>query len=160
MDQQNLGANEVQGELTQPQPFKVFDTKEDWQKEIDGIFAERFRKERMDKTRLEASKEERLNARINEFKEELSAFLEKRPDVNLKETASERFLSRIKKGYSIEDAYALEPKKEDFAEKIPRPRENGAKTAPLSLGRADVSSMSRKDFDLLLQEVRKGKIIR
>lgn len=160
MAEENMGATEVMGELTQPRPFRVFETKEDWQKEIDGLFAERFKKERIEQKRLEASKEERLNARIESFKEELSAFLKKRPEVNLKEVATEEFLARIKKGYSIEDAHTLTKGKDNFCESAPRPRENGAKTAPMSLGRADVSSMSSKDFALLLEEVRKGKVIK
>ncbi|MDP4133548.1 MAG: hypothetical protein Q8882_06005 [Bacillota bacterium] len=162
--------------ITQPSnnnaPFRVFDTKNDWQNEINRIFAARFKQDRVQEKQSAASKEERLNAHLSDLKEGLAALKKETKDFDVRDALKNpEFFTRLKKGYSVTDAWFLANKDahiasaakmeaEKMAAKYNRPKENGARTASCGIGRPDVGHMSRKDFDKLLEEVRKGKVIK
>lgn len=148
----------IEGELTQP--YRVFDSKEAWQEEIDRIFAARFRSERLEKKKEEASKAERLNAHVDELKGSIAEFCKNHPGFDFSEALKNAdFHKRLTAPCSIDDAYRLSFAASEKEEKPYRPRENGLMTPPASVGRPDVTAMSKKEFSHLLDEVKQGRVI-
>lgn len=166
------------------QPYRVFSTKEEWQSQIDKIIGQRLSKMRQIQAELDDYKKK--EAERPDFRDALRAHTEKLSRAWDDEAAAIKgfdkkaagenpdFVSRLKKGYSVADAYllsnlpslvegaqkrALREQAERIRARSNRPSENGMGTAAAGIGRPDVGRMSNKEFDRLLKEVENGKII-
>lgn len=177
-------SGESAAEGTATQPYRVFSTKEEWQSQIDKIIGQRLSKMRQLQTELDDYKKKEaarpdFTKTLRAHRENLSRAWDdeaaRLPGFDKKAAGQNPdFVSRLKKGYSVRDAYllsnlpslvegaqkrALRAQAERIRARSSRPSENGMGTAAAGIGRPDVGRMSNKEFDKLLKEVENGKII-
>ena len=181
---ENQTSGSLQSLPQEDAPYKVYASKEDWQKDIDGIIGGRLKDYRQLKEELEAFKQqaqetaaeqEAANA-VNDWYQQLTALAEEYPAFDIEEAVQNpAFTEGIANGLDAKQAYilshhdklvqeAVDSAKDIFMSEIKangqRIVENGIMPARNVAVKVDPTKLSSAQIDALAERARRGEKIR
>ena len=147
----------MMGRKEQTEPFKSFQTEEEWQEAMSTELLERI------KMLSEAKKKQQGEDNIKKQMLEAEARIKERvPEFDLAEMLKNdpQFRERILKGYSVEDAFYLSnmKKAEDMPKKKIGIKENGKNHYMGSSTGRNVAAMSDEDFKKYINSIKGSRI--